>query len=320
MENARCEICGCVLENDCILSREDRYRFGDICVDCLNKLKENDEYSEFDLKIRDKMMNNFSFWYPRIKDCGMKVPKSLIFKVPDYLYERFFLEADEDYEVIDKWIKDVVLPVLKQEKMQLLFVKNATFSNKFNASDCFTTPRKLGEAIASINYNALILGAGGLDELVIRECIWHNRLVIPCIYGGLPLRTEFRVFYDFSKKEVIFIENYWKFNYVFPNLYSATDKIVFEHERARIEEEFEKYKGIVYDFVSDSLKNVDGLEGPWSVDIMHESGKFYLIDMALAEMSTYWSSRPGNESVLAREEEIAARRKMKSGNKTFKFR
>lgn len=42
--------------------------------------------------------------------------------------------------------------------------------------------------------------------------------------------------------------------------------------------------------VAEAMKNgVEGLTGQWSVDVlMDETGKFWLIDMGIAQMSTYW--------------------------------
>lgn len=50
------------------------------------------------------------------------------------------------------------------------------------------------------------------------------------------------------------------------------------------------------------MKNVQGLSGPWSIDIMLNEGfstehfekpnEFWLIDMAVAERSAYWEKRP----------------------------
>lgn len=249
-----------------------------------------DSYSS--LVPRSNELNNFSYWYPKVVNCGIPMPKSLIFKVPKELEAKFFLENDDDYECIDKWIKKEIIPVLTKSQMYLLFVKNATFSGKFNAQNCMTSPSTLTDAITSINYDALCLGAGGTSEIIVRERIMHNKKKTPCIYNGLPLRSEFRVFYDFTKKKVIFTENYWRYDYVFPRLYDITDQIIFEHEKARLEQEFEKRKKEVEALVANAMKDNIFFEGPWSIDIMLENDTYYLIDMAIAESSAYFENRP----------------------------
>ena len=105
----------------------------------------------------------------------------------------------------------------------------------------------------------------------------------------MPLRPEFRVFYDFDTQEPLYTANYWAYEHVYPNLYEATDKIIFEHEREHLETVFDAQKDKVQCMVAEAMKNgVDGLSGQWSVDVLlDETGKFWLIDMGLAQMSTY---------------------------------
>ena len=104
----------------------------------------------------------------------------------------------------------------------------------------------------------------------------------------MPLQSEFRVFYDFDSKKILYIENYWNYEYCIKSMHNATDKIIFEHERVRLERDYEKYKGEVLKLVSEKMKEVE-LIGNWSVDILlDEKGDFWLIDMAIAENSAYW--------------------------------
>ena len=101
------------------------------------------------------------------------------------------------------------------------------------------------------------------------------------------------MFYDFDNQRVIFTENYWNYEYVYKNLFDITDRIIFDHERERIETSFNDNKSKVEDLVSSSMKNVTGMSGCWSVDIlMDDNGEFWLIDMAIAERSAYWGNRP----------------------------
>ena len=48
--------------------------------------------------------------------------------------------------------------------------------------------------------------------------------------------------------------------------------------------------------VAHAMAKVKGLHGQWSVDILlDERGKFWLIDMAVAQRSAYWEQRPNKE-------------------------
>lgn len=253
--------------------------------------------------------NDFSFWFPKIKDCGIPAPKTFYTKLPDVnkepeytrrLYEAFYMEhPKEDEDIVKAWLDERIVPALKQANLTShVFVKNARFSNKFDArGNCILWGlHELYRAIIGINYEAMCCGAEGCDEIVVREFIESNRSKMPCIYNGLPLRPEFRVFYDFDTRTPIFTVNYWDFDYVYPHLYDATDRIIFEHERRRIEGAYNLYKERVQQMVADAMWNVQGLAGQWSVDILlDEREKFWLIDMAIAQCSAYWEMRPDKE-------------------------
>ena len=250
--------------------------------------------------------NDFSFWYPKIKDCGITTPLTFYTKLPsaekepEYarrLYQAFHMEhPKEDEEVVKAYLEERVIPKLKEMKLTgHVFVKNGRFSNKFNANGTCNLYglHELYRAIILINYEAICYGAEGADEIVVRKFIESSEEATPCIYNGLPLRPEFRVFYDFDTREPIFTANYWDYDYVYPHLHYATDKIVFEHESQRIESAYNLYKAYVQQMVADAMRNVQGLNGRWSVDIMlDERDKFWLIDMAIAQRSADWEKRP----------------------------
>lgn len=250
--------------------------------------------------------NDFSFWYPKIKDCGIPTPLTFYTKLPsaeeepEYakrLYEAFYMEhPKEDEEVVKAYLEERVIPKLKEMGLTgHVFVKNGRFSNKFNANGTCNLYglHELYRAIILINYEAICCGAEGADEIVVRKFIESSVGMTPCIYNGLPLRPEFRVFYDFDARKPIFTANYWDYDYVYPHLYHATDKIIFEHERERLEGVYAHFKDAVQDKVADAMQNVQGLTGQWSVDVlMDEREKFWLIDMAIAQRSAYWEMRP----------------------------
>lgn len=82
-------------------------------------------------------------------------------------------------------------------------------------------------------------------------------------------------------------------SHLYPHLHDATDKIVFEHERERIEGAFKSEKDRVQAMVETAMKRVTDLAGQWSVDILMDEGdNLWLIDMAIAQRSAYWEKRP----------------------------
>ena len=235
--------------------------------------------------------NNFSYWFKEIEkvsDKRIKIPKSLVFSVPKDIQECFYECNDVSTNKIGNWLESNVLPVIKKEiGTPFFFVKNARFSNKFDGS-CFSYTTNLLHNVININYGALCLGAGGTEELVIREWVGCDYSKVSKIYNGLPLRPEFRVFYDFDTKEVLYSANYWDPKYVEGRLWDKTDKVVFASEKEYLKNVYEMFFIKVEEFVADFMKDVN-LEGKWSVDVLRDGcGDYWLIDMALAEESAYW--------------------------------
>ena len=129
----------------------------------LDKYAENG-YESCALSQREEQ-DAFSFWWPLVKDCGIRVPETVIIKVPEELdeegqktfYRHFYMERPEDYPAIKKWVDDVVIPTLNASPLKghLLFVKNSLYSNKFDARTCMPapTPNALTDAIIGIQYS-----------------------------------------------------------------------------------------------------------------------------------------------------------------------
>lgn len=150
----------------------------------LDKYAENG-YESCALSQREEQ-DAFSFWWPLVKDCGIRVPETVIIKVPEELdeegqktfYRHFYMERPEDYPAIKKWVDDVVIPTLNASPLKghLLFVKNSLYSNKFDARTCMPapTPNALTDAIIGIQYSEYankMWGPYGDTEFVFRDRI-----------------------------------------------------------------------------------------------------------------------------------------------------
>lgn len=231
--------------------------------------------------------NNFSYWFPKIQECGIKVPDTEIYHVPDELQNCFYMESKDDESIISKWVTDTIKPNMTK---YLYFMKNAVFSNKFDYQHCITNPRKIVDDIIAINYAALCVEAQGTDEIILRSVIDFDKKNTPTIYNGMPLRSEFRVFYDFDVHKVLYSVNYWDYDYCISGMYMKSDRIVFDYMKNEIHDKFIAHQTEVKKLVDDHMKNVD-LQGQWSVDILlDEKETYWLIDMALAQNSAYWDT------------------------------
>ena len=86
-------------------------------------------------------VHNVSYWFPKIKDCGIKVPETFIKEIPEKLFPHLFMDKpDEDIDHIYNWIKDELIPNIPKELRGLIFVKNGTFSNKFGSLEYSLIP------------------------------------------------------------------------------------------------------------------------------------------------------------------------------------
>lgn len=238
--------------------------------------------------------NLFSKWYYPVvekgdKDSGLLIPKTLIFKVPKRIQHLFSMDNEEqDRMEIRRWIKESVLPNIPED-MFFLFVKNGTFSDKFSGT-CFTKRNieYLTSSVINLNYASMCLGAGGYEELIIRENLWgFGEVEAPTIYNDLVLTPEFRIFYNFDTKKVIKVSNYWNYNYVRPYLDKYNDKLVFDTVHKDIDKFYDEHVKEVSEMVIKMMSTVD-LKGCWSIDVMFCNGHYYFIDMALAENSAYY--------------------------------
>lgn len=239
--------------------------------------------------------NNISFWYPKIKDCGLLVPETFIITAPEDIVLSFSMEGNmqENIDKVYQWVKVEVLPVLPENLRGLVFMKNGTFSNKFDFGTCAIRANGLEIArnLIEINYVSMMFETGGNTEVAFRERISYDPEKTPCIYHGMPLRNEYRIFFNFDTKKALYGVNYWDWDYCHDDISrDFTDKIIYETVYPDIQKRFEANKDNVMMIVEEKMRNVEGLAGIWSVDILEdEEHSLWLIDMAVGCCSAYWN-------------------------------
>lgn len=257
-----------------------------------------------DLRMDPNIMSN---WFPAIeptdgKERKLHIPKTIIVQVPDDVCQSFFMERPGDRERIIQFVSEQVMPKAKESGIYpSIFMKNGGFSNKYQFNDCTPGADEVQVALnlINMNYAALCVSADGITEVCMRELIPHNEKEVPCIYHGMPLRPEFRVFYDFDRHQPLYIANYWDWKYCHDAICrDYTDKIVYEAYYPTLLAQYERFKDSVVEMVADDMKDITGLPGIWSVDVLycepqnHDFNKkyegFWLIDMAVGHRSAYW--------------------------------
>ena len=134
----------------------------------------------------------------------------------------------------------------------------------------------------------------GYPFIVIREYI-EPKMWFGEIYNGMPMRVEFRVFYDFETKDVMGVMNYWNYDYCKGHLTQKDDEI-FKKASEKINAIFDLNKDYVSNYVKEKLKNVRHMRGQWSLDFMLNNSDIendlYFIDAAIAQQSAYYEELP----------------------------
>lgn len=256
--------------------------------------------------------NAMSNWLLPIKEVVdktgfFKIPKTRIIKVPLTL-----LQSTRVYEFQD--LNPLSLEIINRFAMKVFdldleknyFIKTGTFSSKFDFRNAKVTKgqevSELGSYLWYIQHqanqmasplnNKVMYGVSSNNEWVVREFI-DDKENNPTIYNGLPLHTEYRVFVDFDKEEIIGISPYWhpevmKENFldigVSAPIKKNHDYINYINHEETLMKRYEENKDLVVSEVSRLLADCK-LKGQWSIDVMQNGSDFWLIDMARASES-----------------------------------
>ena len=263
--------------------------------------------------------NSMGYWLPKITQAtlatrDLRIPETTIVKVPTTMLQLTRCE----YSSLTKTTLDIVNEFCRQafnlNENQDYFIKTGTYSSKFDFRNARVNDPKevseIGEYLLFIHHQALqmasplskpiIYGVSTTDEWVVREFIKDTENN-PCIYKGLPLHTEYRVFVDFDTKEIIGMSPYWdpatmKQRFEHGNdansPHSIHDYIIYSMHESTLMQRYEQNKNYVKEFVQKLISNTEDLNGQWSIDIMQNGNEFWMIDMAIAETSALYECVP----------------------------
>jgi hypothetical protein len=135
-----------------------------------------------------------------------------------------------------------------------------------------------------------IYGAATTNQFAVREYI-HDTEGNPCIYNGLPLHTEYRVFVEFGQNaRILGISPYWRPD-VMKKRFRETDEnrdvhdyVTYSMHENVLMGRYEENKDRVLEHIRAVIADAD-LDGQWSIDVMQNGNDFYIIDMATADTS-----------------------------------
>ena len=255
--------------------------------------------------------NSIGYWFPALKKAVQrqdffKVPVTKIIKVPMPVLQLtrldYFSLTPATIKIVNRFCQEA----FRLDPQKTYFIKTGTYSSKFDFRNAKVSGEKevmeIGEYLLYIHWQAIqmaqpmsvpvIYGVSTTNEWAVREFI-EDKEGNPCIYHGLPLHTEYRVFVDFDTDEILGIAPYWKPDVMKKRFGNMSDKdkpdmvhdyvIYLAHEDVLMKR-YEDNKEKVVNALRDMICDVD-LPGQWSVDIMQNGDDFWIIDMALAEMS-----------------------------------
>ncbi len=272
--------------------------------------------------------NSMGHWLPALVDACkaapafFRIPATRIAKVPITLLQMTRLEyqslTPQTLSIVDEW----AFKAFALDEAKSYFIKTGTFSSKFDFRNCKVTSakevRELGEYLLYIQFQAqmmagplakpTIYGASTTNEWVVREFI-EDKEGNPCIYKGLPLHTEYRVFVDCDTREVIGVNPYWDPDVMLKRFggepdadspHQVHDYVVYKaHEETLMRRYYQNVDAVVA-HVRELLPHLK-LTGQWSIDVMQNGDDFWLIDMATADTSALRECVPAG--VLKRSEE-----------------
>lgn len=261
---------------------------------------------------------SMGYWFPTLQKAVnnqsfFKVPATKIVKVPLPILQLTRMEYSSlnptTLAIVDNWCKKV----FELDENKTYFIKTGTYSSKFDFRNAkVTTPKEvneIGQYLLFIHHQALqmagyhngpcIYGVSTTNEWVVREYI-EDKENLPCIYHGMPLHTEYRVFVDFDEKEILGTYLYWDSDLMKQRFTKGSDAdtadmkhdyIIYCKEEERLQNTFNKNKDKVTLNIAKLIFDMD-LPGQWSIDIMQNGDDFWIIDMAEAYNSALVDKLP----------------------------
>ena len=250
-------------------------------------------------------------WFPELccviaKQSFFKIPNTTIIRVPITLLQLSRLDYETmtptTLQIVDRYCERV----FELDESKEYFIKTGVFSSKYFFRNAHVKGsqevKELGEYLLYIQNQSCNMsgplvsphfyGVNTTNTWVVRDFIQDNEKN-PCIYNGMPLHTEYRVFVDFDSKEVLGVNPYWdpvvmKQRFGHENdadsPHNIHDYIIYQMHEETLMKRYTSHCNDVLHEVSKLLPNIS-LHGQWSIDVMQNGNDFYIIDMALAEVS-----------------------------------
>jgi len=239
--------------------------------------------------------NCLSYWFPKVAELKIPVPKTVIVHNPPGLELIEFLEDFKGVSTKAKLLfRQLILDLEKAADMfgYPVFLRSGLTSAKHGfAKTCHV--RKASELpkhvleIVLFSHMASFLGLA-TDVWAVRKML-HPRVYFQA-FNGLPISLEVRVFAE-ENKGVVCHHPYWPVE-AFEKLPADSFPDDWKERIGRLYYNYETY--LTKEVMGNSAKIANWIGGAWSIDWLWDqpSGHWFMIDMAVAKDSWHW---PGCE-------------------------
>lgn len=262
--------------------------------------------------------NSMGYWLPSLVSAcqsapgsGLRIPATTVAKVPITLLQLSRKEYGEltktTLDIVDSW----AYHAFHLDESKDYFIKTGTYSSKFDFRNAHVTGakevRELGEYLLFIQNQAVLMagpltqpsiyGMSTTNEWVVREFI-PDKEKNPCIYKGLPLHTEYRVFVDCDKDIILGQTPYWEPNVMKTRFAQGSDAnsphkkhdyVIYKAHEETLMKRYHENLSRVLQGIQAILPHLN-LPGQWAVDVMLNGDDLWIIDLSLAEQSFFYKA------------------------------
>lgn len=251
----------------------------------------------------DTDKNCLSYWFPKVAELGIQVPKTKIIEEPQATHLLYVMEGGPK-EAFDKAtiILDKLCIKIHDATEELgikypVFLRTGQTSAKhyWNRTCCVDNINAIGDHILQIVEFSELACIVGLkyDVWVVREML-NPRTWFLGFQGSMPINTELRIFAEDG--EVVCCHPYWPERSILqPHSMLDHSPIAEENWKILLSDMFYDTLKIEKEAKEIASKVTKHIGGAWSVDCLLDRKRgVFLTDMALAPCSFHWDDCPHN--------------------------
>jgi len=239
----------------------------------------------------EKLPNSMFYWWPRVEDCGIPMPKTTLVPVDfdEYLALVVLVGdgmtsalTDAVFERVDDVASQYPRPVFirtdhladKHHWRNTCYIANDNYENLCN---------HLFKLVEEFELQTFMSGEVMLG-FAVRDYIRTNPFFF-AFHGGLPINKERRLFYE-RGKGIVCHHNYWPEDSILhPSVPDWKERLKETDDLCDLD-----LTNVVY-FAEEVGDHLATPEHPaWSIDLMKGAdGQWYFIDCATADRSYHWA-------------------------------